>query len=118
MTSVISVFRLLNDQVVAEIDRGRTSDQRALDGIYTDILEREGPTAVMEQALLHVPQRSRGQWWCTAPQCQHDRPCEWPCKWIIRAWKAHRRIAQTSAAMSESLEECDPHREDDSNAPA
>lgn len=81
-------FRLLNDVVMAEIDRHLTVEQLALDAQYVYMIQRGGYCAVAAHAWLHEPKFCGGRWRCMAPDCREV----WVCKSVRRAWKAHRRI--------------------------
>lgn len=77
----------LIEKVVAERDATLTDEELAIDAQYVALLERQGEAAIEEQIELHT---RRGACWCAAPRCAD----KWPCKWVQRAWKAHRQLAR------------------------
>lgn len=85
-----AAFWLLNDAVMAEMDRHLTVEELALDAQYAYMIQRDGLAGVARYAWLHEAKRCGGQWRCIAPDCGEL----WVCKWVRRAWKARRRIEQ------------------------
>lgn len=83
-------FALLNDAVMAEVERRLTDQERALDVEYSHVLERKSLMDFWSDGVLHVGSFCGGRWCCRAPDCGEV----WPCRWIRSAWKAYRRSMQ------------------------